>query len=94
MVCSRGARPQPVPREERFGRSEPEVYHDWTFAERFPGHEELRSYVAHIDKTLGLRKDTIFHAKVNDASWDQHKGEWTVRTEQGHTASSKYLILA
>ncbi|KAF2098259.1 FAD/NAD(P)-binding domain-containing protein [Rhizodiscina lignyota] len=72
----------------------PEVYRDWTFSERFPGHEELRSYVAHIDKKLGLQRDTIFHATVNDASWDLHKGRWTVRTEQGHTASAKYLILA
>ncbi|KAK4503141.1 hypothetical protein PRZ48_006568 [Zasmidium cellare] len=72
----------------------PEVYRDWSFSERFPGHEELRDYVAHIDKTLGLRRDTIFHARVNDASWDQQKGRWTVKTEQGHVASAKYLMLA
>ena len=71
----------------------PEVYRDWTFLERFPGHEELRKYIAHVDKTLDLRRDTYFNARVNDASWDESANRWTIKTEQGHVASTKYLIL-
>lgn len=71
----------------------PEVYRDWTFLERFPGHEELRKYIAHVDKILDLRRDTYFHARVNDASWDQSANRWTIKTQQGHVASAKYLIL-
>ncbi|PSN68744.1 FAD/NAD(P)-binding domain-containing protein, partial [Corynespora cassiicola Philippines] len=71
----------------------PEVYRDWTFLERFPGHEELRKYIAHVDKILDLRRDTYFHARVNDASWDDSANRWTIKTQQGHVASAKYLIL-
>ena len=71
----------------------PEVYRDWTFLERFPGHEELRKYIAHVDKTLDLRRDTYFNARVNDASWDESANRWTIKTEQGHVASTKYLVL-
>ncbi|KAJ9494848.1 hypothetical protein H2202_009750 [Exophiala xenobiotica] len=69
----------------------PEVYRGWEFAERFPGHEEIRSYFAHVDKVLGLRKDVQFNAHVIDAQW--HDGTWTVKTDQGHVAQAKYLIL-
>lgn len=72
----------------------PESYKDWTFRERFPDHRELREYMAHLDKTLDLRKDTIFNARVNDCSWDQDKGQWIVKTLQGHTAKAKYLLCA
>lgn len=72
----------------------PEVYENWNFSERFPGHEELRKYMAHIDKTLQLRKDTYFDARVIDSTWDKATCRWTIKTQQGHVASAKYLILA
>lgn len=71
----------------------PEVYKTWTFTERFPDHSELRKYMAHIDKTLALSKDTYFNARVNDATWDEQAGRWTVKTLQGHVATAKYLLM-
>lgn len=50
--------------------------------------------MAHIDKTLQLRKDTYFDARVNDATWDKTTNKWTIKTQQGHVASAKYVILA
>lgn len=50
--------------------------------------------MAHIDETLGLKKDTYFKARVNDCSWDDDRGVWTVKTEQGHVSESKYILLA
>ncbi|KAK4497295.1 hypothetical protein PRZ48_011745 [Zasmidium cellare] len=71
----------------------PEVYKTWDFTERFPDHHELRRYMAHIDKTLDLQRDTYFNARVNDASWDESAGKWTIKTQQGHVATGKYLLL-
>ena len=71
----------------------PEVYKTFAFTERFPGHAELRRYMAHIDKTLNLRKDTKFNAHVNDCSWDDSVGRWTVKTQQGDVVTGKYLLL-
>jgi cation diffusion facilitator CzcD-associated flavoprotein CzcO len=71
----------------------PEVYEKWNFSQRFSDHAELRQYFKHIDKTLDLRKDVTFKARVNDASWDQSNHQWTVKTLQGHTATAKYLVL-
>lgn len=67
----------------------PEVYRNWEFSERFPGHQELREYMAHTDKTLDLRKDTHFNARVVDAQRNEDTNKWTMKTQQGHTASGK-----
>lgn len=48
--------------------------------------------MAHIDSVLNLRKDTFFNARVNDATWSESLGKWTVTTIQGHKAIAKYLI--
>ncbi|OQV02264.1 hypothetical protein CLAIMM_07495 [Cladophialophora immunda] len=71
----------------------PEVYRNWEFTEKFPGHKEIRAYCAHADKVLGLRKDVYFNAHVVDAQWSESDQKWTVKTDQGHTSVSKYLIL-
>jgi len=71
----------------------PELYKTWTFKERYPDHRELRKYFAHADKVLNLSKDTFFHARVVDCSWDDLVGEWTVKTEQGHVAKARFLLL-
>lgn len=71
----------------------PEAYNTFTFSERFPGHVELRKYMAHLDKVLNIRKDTKFNAHVNDCSWNETAGRWTVKTEQGDVVTGKYLLL-
>lgn len=71
----------------------PEVYKTWTFKERFPDHHELREYFAHVGKVLDLRKDTYFNARVVDCSWDDNAGEWTIKTQQGHVAKTRFLLL-
>lgn len=72
----------------------PEVYRRWHFKERFSDHTELRKYIAHVDKTLDLRKDVFFNARVVDASWDPKANLWTVKTQPGHRAQAKYLMCA
>lgn len=71
----------------------PEVYNTWTFKERFPDHRELRKYFDHANKVLDLEKDTYFNARVVDCAWDDEAGEWTVKTQQGHVAKARFLLL-
>jgi cation diffusion facilitator CzcD-associated flavoprotein CzcO len=59
----------------------PEVYHSWTFSERFPAHDEIRKYFAHLDDILGLRKDVLFNAHVDDCRWIESEGKWEVRAK-------------
>jgi cation diffusion facilitator CzcD-associated flavoprotein CzcO len=72
----------------------PEVWQTWNFKQRFPDHVELREYCAHIDEVLGLRKDVEFDSRVNSVTYDNHTARWTVKTDKGHIATCKYVILA
>ncbi|KAF2640036.1 FAD/NAD(P)-binding domain-containing protein [Massarina eburnea CBS 473.64] len=71
----------------------PEVYQTWSFSQRFPDHHELRAYMAHVDKTLNLRKDVSFNSKVNSCTWDKNKSRWAITTENGKKATGTFLIL-
>ncbi|KAF9888239.1 hypothetical protein FE257_008808 [Aspergillus nanangensis] len=71
----------------------PEVYKDFYFSERFPDHREIRRYFAHAEKVLNLKKDIEFNARVNSAVWDEATSLWTIRTEAGHIAVTKYFCM-
>ncbi|KIY03363.1 uncharacterized protein Z520_00054 [Fonsecaea multimorphosa CBS 102226] len=77
-----------------YSLSIPEVYKNWHFTERFPGHQELRRYFKHIDKTLDLSKDAYFNTVVVEAKFSTDTDEWHVRTDDGGLAKAKYLVLA
>ncbi|ERF72122.1 hypothetical protein EPUS_02913 [Endocarpon pusillum Z07020] len=74
--------------------SMPEVWKDWTWSEAYPGSDELRAYFKHVDKVLDIKKDVAFDSCVVGANFDQSAGKWIVRTEDGRTARSRFLIIA
>ncbi|RMZ68335.1 dimethylaniline monooxygenase [Pyrenophora seminiperda CCB06] len=72
----------------------PEVFNSWNFSSRFPGHEELRRYFDHMDKTLDLSKDTYFNTIVEGAHYNTDEGKWKVKSANGQTATCTYLVMA
>ena len=72
----------------------PEVWKDWTWTESYPGWEELRAYFDHVDRVLEIRKDVEFETLVNGADYDPSSGKWRVQTEDGRTATCRFLLLA
>lgn len=56
--------------------------------------QELREYFKHVEKVLDVKKDVVFNACVNSAQFDQTTNKWTVKTEDGRTARSTFLIIA
>lgn len=72
----------------------PEVWKDWTFTERFPGHAEIREYFKHVDKVLNLSKDTYFNTIVVKCDYDLKDRQWVLETHSGGMAKCKYLVLA
>ncbi|KAI9699549.1 MAG: hypothetical protein M1820_007180 [Bogoriella megaspora] len=71
-----------------------QVWKDWYWSEKYPGWEELRKYFAHVENKLDIKKDTAFNTRVVGAQWDRDTSRWTVKTEDGRTAHSRYLINA
>ena len=77
-----------------YSLSIPEVYENWEFTERYPGHQELRNYFKHIDHVLDLRKDACFDTVVTGARYHTDEAKWHVQTRDGRQAIASYLICA
>ncbi|KAK7466181.1 hypothetical protein VKT23_004902 [Stygiomarasmius scandens] len=71
----------------------PELYHDWTFTEKYPDFLELQAYFSYVDQKFDLRKDIFFKSKVKEASWDEKEGRWTAITEDGKVAKAKLFLM-
>lgn len=71
----------------------PEVYKSWNWKLRFPDWRELQAYFDHVDRVLNISKDATYKALVEKATFDPSTSRWTVKTQQGHTATCKQLIL-
>jgi cation diffusion facilitator CzcD-associated flavoprotein CzcO len=73
--------------------SDPALWEDWAWKQRFPGGPELRDYFAHVADKWDLRKDTQFNTFVSSAQWDDVEARWTVKTKGGETYRVKFLLL-
>jgi cation diffusion facilitator CzcD-associated flavoprotein CzcO len=90
--CYPGARvDSPVPIYEL---AIPEVYKDWTWSTNYPDWRELQAYFDHMDKVLELSKDCAFETVVTSAEFDKSSGKWQIKTADGRSAKTKYLIVA
>ncbi|GKT56418.1 cyclopentanone 1,2-monooxygenase [Colletotrichum tofieldiae] len=71
-----------------------EVWKDWTWTQRFPGHEELKRYFRHIDKVLNISKDVSYNSVVVGADFDTKTASWVVKTDTGRYITSRFLVPA
>jgi cation diffusion facilitator CzcD-associated flavoprotein CzcO len=90
--CYPGARvDSPVP---IYQLNIPEVYKTWTFTSNYPDWRELQAYFDHVDKVCNLSKDTAFETVVTSCEFDQNTVKWTVKTADGRTTKTRFLIIA
>ncbi|KAH9860317.1 hypothetical protein J1614_011647 [Plenodomus biglobosus] len=76
-----------------YGFSDPEIWKDWTWKQRFPRGEEIRPYFAHVAEKWDLRKDTQFDTLVSSATWIDSEARWEVRTKAGEIFKAKFFLL-
>ncbi|KAL5591186.1 hypothetical protein FOVSG1_010075 [Fusarium oxysporum f. sp. vasinfectum] len=89
--CYRGARVDtPVPLYEF---SDPKLWKDWTWSEKYPGRDELRRYFDHVESKLHLKKDIVFSTRVVGADFNQTDNYWNVLDNAGVTRTARYFIL-
>lgn len=72
----------------------PELYKDFTFTEKYPDGAALREYFDFLDKKLDLGKDTVFGHRVTKAEYSDVDGKWKFETNKGLHAESHMAIFA
>lgn len=90
--CYPGARvDSPVP---IYAHSWPEVWKTWTWTTNYPDWRELQAYFDHVDKVCELSKDSAFETVVSSCEFNEETARWTVKTSDGRTATTRFLIIA
>ncbi|KAF2255213.1 cyclopentanone 1,2-monooxygenase [Trematosphaeria pertusa] len=72
--------------------SDPDLWQDWTWRQRFPNGAEIRAYFDYVAEKWDLRRDTEFNAFVQAAAWDEEEGKWTVSTRDGRRYKTRYFL--
>ncbi|MFN3448266.1 MAG: flavin-containing monooxygenase [Roseococcus sp.] len=71
-----------------------ELWREWEWTERYPGHEDIRRYLNWVADRLDLRRDIRLERRVTEARWDEAAGLWRVATENGERHAARFLIAA
>lgn len=72
--------------------SDPDLYTDWKFTQRFPGSAEIRKYFRYVANKWDLDKDTVFNTRVTSAVWDADASTWMVYTNTNVVYKSQFFL--
>ncbi|CAL5362898.1 unnamed protein product [Camellia sinensis] len=79
----------PIPHYEF---SDPALWKNWLWKQRFPGSAELRAYFNYVADTWNVRGNTIFEAHVNSATWIESEARWYITTRSGLSFKARYFL--
>ena len=71
-----------------------EIFNEWEWSERYPGHAEIRKYLNFVSEKFDLKKDISFKSEVIKTSYKQNDNKWFLETSDDLFYSSKFLISA
>ncbi|KAI2614715.1 cyclopentanone 1,2-monooxygenase [Hypoxylon fragiforme] len=72
--------------------SDPNLWKNWHWKQRYPDHNELRAYFEFVGEKWDLKKDTYFETYVTSATWDEKQYKWIIKTKDGRTFKSKFFL--
>jgi cation diffusion facilitator CzcD-associated flavoprotein CzcO len=72
----------------------PELMREWEWSERYPGQPEIMRDLNFVADRFDLKRDIQFNTRVVSAHYDETANRWHVRTEQGESFITKFLITA
>ena len=70
-----------------------ELQQEWHWPERYGTQPEILRYINHVADRFDLRRDIEFNTRVKEAVFDSKTNTWTVKTDEGSTATARYCIM-
>ncbi len=71
----------------------PEVLKAHNWPNNYPNYHDLRDYFDTCDRVLDIKSQTAFESVVTGAEFKTDEGRWHVKTADGRTARTKYLVI-
>lgn len=71
-----------------------ELIDEWTWTERYATQPEILAYAEWVADRLDLRREITFETKVEQAVFDEGNSSWLVRTSDGKTTRSRFIVTA
>jgi cyclohexanone monooxygenase len=71
-----------------------ELQQEWVWTERYSAQPEILEYAKHVAERFDLRKDMQFGTRVTEALWDESSRIWRLRTDDGATWRTRYVVWA
>jgi len=57
-----------------------EIFQEWEWSERYPGHAEIRKYLNYVSNKYSLNQDIQLDTEVISATYDKKNNLWTSAT--------------
>lgn len=73
---------------------DPDLEQDWEWSERYATQPEILRYAQHVAQRFDLLRDISFETRVERATWDEDASIWSIVTDDAHTVSARYFIMA
>lgn len=73
--------------------SDPDIWRNWSWTQRFPERNEIRAYLGWVADRLQLREDIVLGTRVQKAEWIETERKWMVSLSNGVTYSAGYVVL-
>jgi cyclohexanone monooxygenase len=67
---------------------------EWDWTERYPTQPELERYLNHVTDKFDLRGYMNFNTRVVSADFDDERGRWKVKSDQGDVYDAQFVVLA
>jgi len=71
-----------------------DLLQEWDWSGRYPGQQEILSYLEHVADRFDLRRDIQFNTRVTGARFRESDGTWDVRVDNGGRVTARFLITA
>lgn len=71
-----------------------ELTEQWNWSERYPGADEIVSYLKHVADRFSLRSSIEFNSRVAAARFNEQDDCWDIETDSGQHYRAQFLITA
>jgi len=69
-----------------------EILNKWNWSERFPSQPEVERYLNFVADECDLRKHYAFNTRIVEATYDESRSRWRVRTDRDEVFDTQFLV--